>query len=171
MKKFKNVLVVASLLLFVLALTGCSEKYINIEGSLESIMEKLYAEIPEEDQPMMLENIKLLAEEDKVNPENLEGYIEYFVGTADFEYEEAIASESMTGSTAHSVVLIRTKDNESVRDILDKIEKNVNPRKWICVGVEKEDVIIKSKGNLIMVVIVEDEVNRDKIDAAFDKLK
>ena len=41
-------------------LTGCGNK--NIEGSLEDIMEKVYADIDDEDKPMMLTNIELTDE-------------------------------------------------------------------------------------------------------------
>ena len=37
-------------------------------------------------------------------------------------------------------------------------------------GVEKEDVIIKNKGDLIIVIIIEDEVGRETIEKGFDKL-
>ena len=76
----------------------------------------------------------------------------------------------MIGSIAHSVVLVRVEDNANVEDVKNKIKENVNPRKWICVGVEKEDVIIKNKGNLIIVIIVGDETTRTKIDEAFNNL-
>jgi len=153
LKKLSLVVLVCTLLL-----TGCTGEK-NVEGSLEEIMTKLYADIPEENRPMMLGNIE-------VTEENVEG----FLGTADIEYEEALASESMVGSIAHSVVLVRTKENADVEDIKKKIEENVNPRKWICVGVEKEDVIIKSKGDLIVVIIVEDTDSREKIDNSFNNL-
>ena len=54
--------------------------------------------------------------------------------------------------------------------LIDKIKENVNPRKWICVGVEKEDVIVKNKGNLIILIMVKDETTRNKIEQGFDKL-
>ena len=50
------------------------------------------------------------------------------------------------------------------------IKENVNPRKWVCVGVEEDDVIVKNKGNLIIVIIVEDENTRNKIEEGFDNL-
>jgi hypothetical protein len=92
-------------------------------------MEKVYASIPEDERPMMLMNTE-------VTEENVEMYL----GTSDIEFEEALASESGVGSIAHSVVLVRVKDNANVELIKEKIENSVNPRKWICVGVEKEDV-------------------------------
>ena len=154
MKKISLIMMIVLSLFFT---TGCSK---NVEGSLESIMEKVYADIPEDERPMMLTNTE-------VNEEN----IEYYLGTSDIEYEEALASESGVGSIAHSVVLVRTKDNADIEAIKDKIEDNVDPRKWICVGVEEDDVIVENKGNLIILIMVSDETTRDKLETSFEKLK
>ena len=35
-----------------------------------------------------------------------------------------------------------------------KIKETINPRKWICVGVEEEDVIVKNKGDLIILIML-----------------
>lgn len=154
MKKLFLVLIMGVLCF---SLTGCGEK--NIEGTLEEIMTKVYADIPEDERPMMLMNTE-------VNGEN----IEYYLGTADIEYDESLASESGVGSIAHSVVLLRTKDNADIESIKTTIKENVDPRKWICVGVEEDDVIVKNKGNLIILIMVEDETTRTKIEQAFDNL-
>lgn len=159
----KKISLLFILLSAVLLLTGCGkekkETVKNVEGTLPEIMEKVYKDLPADHTPMGLDNIEL-------NDENIEGYI----GTKDIEYTEAIARESMMGSIAHSTVLIRTKEDADIKSIKEKIKENVNPRKWICVGVEPENVIIKNKGNLIIVIIVEDEVGRESIDKGFDKL-
>lgn len=154
MKKVFSLIILVGLLFLI---SGCTEK--NIEGTLEEIMTKVYAKVPEENKPMGLTNME-------VNKENVEG----FLGTTDIEYKEALASESMVGSIAHSVVLVRAKDAKSVESIKETIRENVNPRKWICVGVEKEDVIIQSKGDLIIVIIVEDKDARTKLEEGFNEL-
>ena len=146
----KKKLLLVVILMGALFLTGCG----NIEGSLEDIMAKVYANIPENERPMMLMNTE-------INDEN----VEYFLGSKDIEYEEALASEPGIGSIAHSVVLVRTKKGA------DKIEKNVDPRKWVCVGVEKDDIIVESEGDLIILIMVEDEKTRDKLEDSFDNLK
>lgn len=158
MKVFKKISLIVIMLVAALVVTGCGSK--NIEGSLEDIMTKLYAGIPEDQRPMMLMNTE-------VNEEN----VEYFLGTKDIEYEEALASEPGIGSIAHSVVLVRVKDGANVEAIEEKIEKSINPRKWVCVGVEKDDVIVESEGNLIALIMIEDEKTREKIEESFDKLK
>jgi uncharacterized lipoprotein YehR (DUF1307 family) len=156
----KKISLLVILLSAVLLLTGCGEEKVkNVEGTLTEIMEKVYKDLPADNTPMGLDNIQL-------NDENIEG----FIGTKDIEYTDAIARESMVGSIAHSTVLIRTKEDADIENIKKKIEENVNPRKWVCVGVEKEDVIIKNKGDLLIVIIVEDEVGRKSISEGFDKL-
>lgn len=142
------------LIMLVICLTGCGQK--NVQGTLEEIMDKVYASIPQEERPMMLMNTE-------VTKENVEMYL----GTSDIEFEEALASESATGSIAHSVVLVRVKDGANVELIKEKIEKSINPRKWICV--EAEEVEVESKGNLI-ILIMSSEINTEKIETEFDKL-
>lgn len=157
MKKISLLFVLISALLLI---TGCNEKKEkNIEGNLTDILDKIYKDLPSDNTPNGLSNIEL-------NDENIENYI----GTKEIKYKDAIAKESMIGSIAHSVVLIRTEENADIESIKEKILENVNPRKWICVGVEKEDVIIKNKGDLIIVIIIEDEVGRDSISKGFDAL-
>ena len=138
-------------------LTGCGSD--NVEGKLEDLMADVYADIPDDEKPMMLMNTE-------VNEEN----IEYYLGTDDIDYESALASESGVGSIAHSVVLVRVKDGENVEEVKEEIKENVDPRKWICVGVEKEDIIVKSRGNLVVLIMVEDETTREKLEEAFDNL-
>lgn len=126
---------------FLFGVTGCNQqKKDMVEGNLEEIMEKVYAGFKEEDLPMMMENIE-------ITKENVEGYL----GTVEIDYKEALARESMTGSIAHSVVLIRMKDETSVEKAKEILKEKVDPRKWICVGVEK--VTVESRGDLIIVIL------------------
>lgn len=146
-----------------LVLTGCgsekASKAKNVEGTLEEIMTKVYEDVPEESRPMMLMNTE-------VNDEN----VEYYLGTTDIEYKEALASESGVGSIAHSVVLVRTKENADIEGIKTKIKESINPRKWICVGVEDKDVIVENKGDLIILMLVEDKDTRETLQKGFDNL-
>ena len=93
--------------------------------------------------------------------------IEYFLGTSNIEFTEAMASEPMMGSFAHSIVLIRVKDGSDITKIKNDIKTNVNPRKWICVGVEPENVIVENAGNMIILIMDE---NSDEYHKAFLEL-
>lgn len=151
---FKKIILGCLACVTLFSLTGCGEK--QVEGTLEEIMTKVYADVPEDERPMMLTNTE-------VTEENVENYL----GTKDIEYEEALTSESAVGSIAHSVVLVRMKDGANIEDAKKKIEENVNPRKWICV--EAEDVVVKNKGNLI-ILIMSSSNYIEKIENSFDNL-
>ncbi len=138
-----------------LLLTGCGNKVENIEGTLPEIMEKLYSGIPEEEKPMMVENTEL-------NDENFKYY-----AFADVKYKEAIASESMTGSIPHSVVLIRLENASDAEATVEEIKKNADPRKWICV--EAENTYVLSKGDLVVLIMSNDLAS--KIKENFENLK
>lgn len=161
MKKLNKILILL-LLVATFTLTGCSS---NVEGNLSDIMDKIYADIKEEDRPM-LETVNILEQE----TENLDDLIIYTIGTKDIEYKEIYESRPMMGSIAYSVVLVRMEEGADVEAAKTAIKENVDPRKWFCVWVEPEDVIIKSKGDLIILIMVENETLRTQIEAGFDNL-
>jgi len=155
----------ATLLVFVslITLTACGNE--NIEGTLEEIMETVYSDVytgVADDQKPMLGNINVSTD--------MKDNIGYYIGTDEIEYEEILASEPMMGSIAHSVVLVRMKDGADIESAKKEILDKVDPRKWICVEVPKEDVIVKNKGNLIILIMVADETTREKIEEGFDNL-
>ena len=151
----KKIFLVLLVMVACFGLTGCGNK--NIEGSLEKIMEKVYAGVPDDQKPMMLTNME-------VTEETVEG----FLGTDKIEYKEALASESGVGSIAHSVVLVRTKDGADVEKIKETIKEKVNPRKWICVEAEK--VYVESKGDLIILIMSNKDL-AEKLKTNFESLK
>lgn len=128
----------------------------NVEGSLEDIMTKLYAGISEDELPMMLGNIEVARED-----------IQYYIGTNEVSYKEALVSESGVGSIAHSVVLLRLNDAADAENVVSKVKESADPRKWLCV--EAENVIVKSKGDLV-VLIMSNEL-APKLEENFDGLK
>ena len=156
MKKITKLCLIIICFFITLTITGCKNN--NVEGKLEDLMPKVYENLEEDELPML------------ANTEVTEENIEYYLGSADIEYEEALASEPMMSSIAHSVVLVRVKEGTDIEETKTKIKENVDPRKWLCVGVEEEDVIVKNKGNLIILIMVEDENNREKIEEGFDNL-
>lgn len=147
------------LLVFCLLLTvGCGKEK-NVEGTLADLMSKVYEAMPEDDRPMMLTNIEVTKENESV-----------YLGSEDIEFKEALASESMVGSIAHSVVLVRANDGQDVEKLKADIKANVNPRKWICVGIDDEsNVIVDSIGDLVILIMDNDYAQ--KLDESFKNLK
>ncbi len=155
---FKKIGTILLIGIISLSLSGCGKNK-NVEGDLQDLMTKIYQDIPSDKLPISMDKIEIT-----------EDNIEAFLGTKDIEYKEALASEPMVSSIAHSVILIRTKENADIEKIKKTIKENINPRKWICVWVEDEDVIIKNKGDLIIVIVVEDPSNRSALEKGFDEL-
>lgn len=163
MNKIKKLLALLLVCTTLTCLTACGEK--NVEGELSDIMDNIYKDVfaglADDEKPALM-NIDVL----KDAPDN----IEYYIGTKEIEYEEIYASEPMMSSIAYSVVLVRMEEKADIEKAKTEIKENVNPRKWGCVEVPKEDVIVKSKGDLIILIMVADEPTRTKIETAFDNL-
>lgn len=156
MNKKMLMLVVSILIIALVVIIGVvvmtKDKSNNkVEGSLEDIMKKLYQNLPEESLPE-LANLEITADN-----------IEYFLGTSDIDYSEALASEPLMSSFAHSVVLVRLNNEKDVKDVKEKIINNVNPAKWICVEVDRQNVKVASRGNLV-VLIMDNEVANNILD-------
>lgn len=120
---------------------GCGKNQSNIQEPLSDVMKKLYENISEDEMPL-LETVEVTKENQ-----------EYYLGNVSFNYQEALASAPVMSSIAHSVVLIRLKDTKNIESIKKEIKEKVDPNKWICVGVEDKNVIVVSKGNLILLVM------------------
>ncbi|MBO5477467.1 MAG: DUF4358 domain-containing protein [Clostridia bacterium] len=149
------VVVVVALVVLAVMLMG-NKPQEHVEGTLTDLMTKLYANIPEDELPM-LANTEVTAEN-----------VEYFLGTADVQYTEALASEPMMSSIAHSVVLVRVPEDANVEEVKEKIKTNVDPVKWLCVSVDPQNVKVENRGNLV--VLIMDNEKADQILENFNQL-
>jgi len=153
MKKMKKIILGLLVGLMVVSVAGCSKdtseiseiqepevKEPEITGTLEEIMEQIYS------------NTELELPQTSISTINAEN-IEYFLGTADIEYVEAIASEPMMSSIAHSVALVRVAEGTDIEDVKTKIKSNVDGMKWICVGVEDDQIIVDNVGDLVILIM------------------
>jgi len=140
-------LIVAGLMVFSLA--GCGntepgeepvETVPQISGTLEEIVEKIYNDSGVELPKTMITEL---------NDENEA----YFLGSNDVEYVRAIGSEPMMSSFAHSVVLLRVAEDADIESIETTIKENVDPRKWICVSVEEDQVIVDHVGDVVILIM------------------
>jgi hypothetical protein len=136
---------------------------------MESVYEEMYADVSEDERPM-LATVNILEKTEDMTDEDIKAQVEYTIGTTDIAYKEIYESKPMIGSIAYSVVLVRMEENADIEGAKKAIKENVNPRKWICAEVAEEDVIVKSKGDLIILIMVEDETLREKIEEGFDNL-
>lgn len=137
----KKIFKLTLLTLIVFIIVGCTKKETNIDGKLTDIMKELYKGINEED--------VLELEQTKVTKKNQS----YYLGDVTFEYKEALASEPLMSSVAHSVVLVRLNSSNDAEKAKKEIKEKVDPAKWICVSVEDKNVLVESKGDLVLLVM------------------
>ena len=132
--------------------------------------------VPEEDKASDAEALYMLAEKlyEGINIEEMP-----MVGTMElteenFEYSAfvpykasytAVENMPMMGSVPHSVVIVKTESEEEAKALAAEMEKNANPRKWICV--QARSVKSAYKGNTAILVMTSVEVfPEDDIDEA-----
>jgi len=123
----------------------------NLEGSLEDILQKIYETAEVDDQ--FREYIKEGLQTQEITDEN----IVYHLGKEGIEFEEAIASEPIMMPSAYSLCLVRVKDGADVEKIKSEIKENVNPQKWVCVGVDPNNVIVDNIGDVIILIMSDDQ--------------
>ncbi len=91
--------------------------------------------------------------------------MQYYLGTSELEIEEGIGIEPMFSAVAHSVVILRLAEGEDIEEAKATIQASVDPRKWICVGVEPENVKVSNIDNLLILVM--DNESSDEITENF----
>ena len=167
MKKLSLVLLTVALCFGLVACGNQKEENNGTTGadiatmSLNEIMDVVYSGFAEEELPMMIER-KDLAEADADTKI-------WFLGSDEIAFEEALGSESGVGSYAHSMVLVRVAEGTDVEATMEELRSSIDPRKWICVGVELDEVVIENIGNVILVAIDQEDVA--KFAANFETLR
>lgn len=151
----KKILILAVAAVMALSLAACanggadsSQPDMTLQEQMSAILEGV--ELPN------VQNIE-------ITDENFEMY--FF--TPPVEGAEALVSEPIIGSIAHSVGLVRVKDAADAEGVAASIRENMDPRKWICVEAEKTEVIAHGD-TVLMVMSTEDAATA--IAANFDAL-
>ena len=119
---------------------GSSNKH--VEGTLSDIFKKIYENAGVESP---------LAMEVAVDDSNKASML----GTSAVSFLEGLASEAAIMTIPHSMVLLRVDKSSDIEATKKLIRENVDPRKWICVGVDPDQVIVDSIGDLVFLVMSE----------------
>lgn len=119
----------------------------NLSGKLEDILDQIYqnAELDNNFKNFVKDGLQTV----KITSENCE----YFLGKPDIEFEEAIASQPIISPGAYELDLVRVKPGADIESIKAEIRANINPQKWVCVGVSEEGIIVDSRGDIIIVIM------------------
>ncbi len=157
MKKLFTIGVCA--LSMLLILTGCGSKTKKVEMSVDEVLDTVYSDFKQDELPQ-LGRIEITEEN-----------IEYYTGLTKLDYKEAKVSEPLMGSIAHSVVAIKVNDGVDIEKTKKEIKEKVNPAKWVCVNAE--NVIVLSKGDVIVLIMTDENDNgaAKKMQENFNKVK
>ena len=146
--KRKKIVVCTIFALLLLTLSACgggsssegSSPSANVEGELTDLFAKIYSNAGV-DAPGTLE--VPLDDSNKAA----------FIGTNEVSFTEGLASEAAIMTIPHSMVLLRIDQTADAEKVKQLIKDNVDPRKWICTGVEEDQVIVDNIGNLVFLVM------------------
>ncbi len=99
--------------------------------------------------------------------------VKYYTGLSDSsKLKEAVASETMIGSQAYSLVLVRLNDANDGESVAKEMLNGIDPRKWICV--EADDLQVVSYDDVIMLSMVsssfKDSVTSQQLVDAFKEV-
>ena len=152
----RKILLGVTCIALVLALSACGSKDSakHVDGELTDIFVKIY-EKADVEAPMIME-VKV----DDTNKASM-------LGSNEVVFIEGLASEAAIMTIPHSMVLLRVDSSSDIEKTKKLIKDNVDPRKWICTGVEADQVIVDNIGDLVFLVMSE---NAKAYHASFLKL-
>lgn len=132
------------------------------DGDLLSIIKKIYE----------IKDPKLAVGDTQVDLSDSDS-VKYYTGLSDnSKLKEAVASETMIGSQAYSLVLVRLNDASDAEAVAQEMLDGIDTRKWICV--EADDLQVVGNDDLIMLFMVssnfKDSVTSQQIVDAFKEV-
>ena len=147
MKKIISVILMAALALSLFAACGKTDdapKGADLSGeTVEALVNKIYeSKMPEfalMTMPVDLADAEMVAWQTGVSDPAL--------------LKEAVISESMMGSQAYSMVMVRVNDAAKAEEVAQMMLDNIDPRKWICVAADDIDAAIY--GDLVLFVMID----------------
>ena len=143
----KRIIAIFACAMLLFALTACgsssADNSKHVEGTLSEIFARIY-ENADVEAPMTMEIIV-----DDANKASM-------LGSDAVVFVEGLASEAAIMTIPHSMVLIRVGQDADIENTKQLIRDNVDPRKWICAGVEPDQVIVDSIGDLVFLVMSAD---------------
>ena len=164
----KKKIVFIVLLVMCLCLTGCGNmkdltKDYTVDDA-KGLISKIYEQVGEDNLPA--------TETMEINIEDLE-MLQYYTGlSSNKDIKFVVASDSMIGSQAYSVVLVKAKDISKVDGLRKEIFDKVNPSKWICVTAEK--LYVNNYGSVIAIIMADkdwaDPIYKEFTNIAKDNL-
>lgn len=142
-------------------MTDDSTDYVgDYAGSLAEIIDNIYANHTPIELPLITMDLDL-SDIDMVS---------YNTGLSSTDLITAASvSESMIGSQAYSLVLVRVADAANAEAVAQEMHDNIDTRKWMCV--EADDMRVVAYEDVVMLFMVGSELNLTTADAMVEAFK
>ncbi|WP_302200811.1 hypothetical protein [uncultured Gemmiger sp.] len=130
---------------------------VTADAELSGMVDQIYEAYPVELMMMTTSAVDL----------NDESWLTYNTGLTAEQgalVDAGVLSESMTGSQAYSMVLLRVKDEADAQTIADAVLNNVQMNKWVCTMADKARVV--TFGDKVLFVMSNSELA--DVDALID---
>lgn len=154
----KKIVSFGFLLLLVLTVAACGSQTPENENggeelgsSLESILDQIYQH------EGVSQEFKDYAEDGLMTTEITEENMEYHLGKSGLEFEAAIASVPLISPSAFELCLVRVGEGADIEQLKQDIRDNVDPFKWVCVGVSEENIIVDNIGDVVILIMSDNE--------------
>ena len=83
--------------------------------------------------------------------------VSYFTGLSDAaKITDVAVYESMMGSQAFSLVMVRTAEGADPKAVAQEMTDNIDTRKWICVGADEK--IVAGYGDTVMLIMLDSQL-------------
>lgn len=123
--------------------TTQTEAPVQDNRTLEELINAIYAEQP---MPIMTASVPVDLQD--------EWAVKSYTGLDSSEnIREAVASESMIGAQAYSLVLVLLRDGADAQSVAQQMRDGIDQRKWVCAYAD--DLMVSGKNDLVMLVMID----------------
>ena len=165
MKRIASIALVLVLLVCSFAACGGTQPSAEVtpyEGAIAELVTKLYDTYSLGELPVFTEGVAVdLADKDAV-------FAYTGLESAD-GIAEAVFSETMMGSQAYSLVIVKLSDTAKAEEIKSAMFNGINTRKWICV--EADQLRVVSSADLVMLVMADSQLGEGHADGLVEAFK
>ena len=97
---------------------------------------------------------------------------EFYLGSADYPaFADSVVVAPMIRIDTRLLAVLKAADKADVEAIKSKLEENIDPNRLICVTFSLEDVVIDSRGDIIIMTINSDAEQRQALVEAFKSIE
>ena len=83
--------------------------------------------------------------------------VQYYTGLSDAsQITDVAVYESMMGSQAFSLVMVRTAEGADPKAVAEEMKNGIDPRKWICVGAD--EIMAAGYGDTVLFIMLDSQL-------------